>query len=168
VATAARSAVPPATLAVAPALVISEGLTPAAPLGPEPAPHRLEEAVDYVLARARQLPVEPGGRGAPMPAVLHTVAWAITGAHDPAAAVRLNHLLSALAPALPDNRCEAEKWFLDDAGRLRKTGHLAHAYRRDNGLLTPLLDIAALTVAFSSGLEAVAESLARRLPGGRS
>ncbi|MEU7028893.1 hypothetical protein AB0A60_19655 [Streptomyces sp. NPDC046275] len=167
-ATAVRSAVPPATLAVAPALVISEDLTPAAPLGPKPAPHRLEEAVDYVLARARQLPMEPGGRGTPMPAVLHMVARAITGEDDPAAAVRLHHLLSALAPALPDNRCEAEKWFLDDAGRLRKTGHLAHAYRRDNELLTPLLDLAALAVAFGSGLEAVAESLARRLPGGRS
>ncbi|MHC3393902.1 hypothetical protein ACLQ2E_31235 [Streptomyces lavendulocolor] len=166
-ATAVRSPVPPATLAVAPALVISEDLTPAAPLGPQPAPHLLEEAVDYVLARARQLPVEPAGRGAPMPAVLGTVAQAVLGEDALGAAVRLHHLLSALPSALPDNRCEAEKWFLDGAGRLRKTGHLAHAYRRDNELLTPLLDLAALTVAFGSGLDAVAEALARRLPGGR-
>ncbi|MFD7323947.1 hypothetical protein ACFV9D_23050 [Streptomyces sp. NPDC059875] len=167
-ATALRSPLLPATLAVAPALVISEDLAPTAPLGPEPAPHRLEAAVDYVLARARQLPVEPAGRGGPMPAVLRTVAQALTGADDPAAAARMHHLLSALPPALPDNRCEAEKWFLDGAGHLRKTGHLAHAYRRDNELLTPLLDLAALAVAFGSGLEAVAESLARRLPGRQS
>ncbi|MFF8617947.1 hypothetical protein [Streptomyces sp. NPDC015350] len=167
-ATALHSPLPPATLAVAPALVISDDLAPAAPLGPKPAPHRLEKAVDYVLARARQLPVEPAGRGAPMPAVLHTVARALTGADDPAPAARLHRLLSALPPALPDNRCEAEKWFLDDAGRLRKTGHLSHAYRRDNELLTPLLDLAALAVAFGSGLEAVAKELARRLPDGRS
>ncbi|WP_228473961.1 phosphoribosyltransferase domain-containing protein, partial [Streptomyces calidiresistens] len=167
-ATGVRSPVPPATLAVAPALVISEDLTPAAPLGPKPSPHRLEEAVDYVLARARQLPVEPGGRGTPMPAVLGTVARAVLGEDNPGTAVRLRHLLSALPSALPDNRCEAEKWFLDGAGRLRKIGHLAHAYRRDNELLTPLLDLAALTVTFGSGLETVARALARRLPGGRS
>ncbi|WP_435598454.1 phosphoribosyltransferase family protein [Streptomyces anulatus] len=167
-ATSVRSPVPPATLAVAPALVISEDLTLAAPLAPEPTPHQLEEAVDYVLARARHLPMEPAGRGAPMPAVLGTVTRAITGEDGPGATGRLHRLLSAMAPALPDNRCEAEKWFLDASGRLRKTGHLAHPYRRDNELLTPLLDLAALTVAFGSGLEAVAEALTRRLPGGRS
>ncbi|MGW6602615.1 hypothetical protein [Streptomyces sp. NPDC055036] len=106
-------------------------------------------------------------RGAPIPAVLDSVARAITGGDDPGAAVQLHRLLSAMAPALPDNRCEAEKWFLDQAGRLRKTGHLAHAYRRDNELFTPLLDLAALSVAFGSALGTVAESLARRLPGGR-
>jgi hypothetical protein len=167
-ATSLRSPVPPATLAVAPALVVSEDLTPSAPLGPKPAPHHLEEAIDYVLARARQLPVEATGRGTPIPAVLDQLAKAVTGSHSTAAAVRLHHLLSALAPALPDHRCEAEKWVLDAAGRLRKTGHLTHAYRRDNELFTPLIDLAALTIAFGSTLEAVAESLARRLPGGRT
>ncbi|MGW3463363.1 hypothetical protein ACWDE9_28905 [Streptomyces olivaceoviridis] len=164
-AAAVRSPVPPATLAVAPALVVSEDLTPAAPLGQKPAPHRLEEAVDYVLARARQLPVERAAPGGPMPAVLRTVTRALTGTQDAAAAARLHHLLSALAPSLPDHRCEAEKWCVDAAGRLRKTGHLAHAHRRDNELLTPLLDLAALAVAFGSGLEAVAYSISRRLPG---
>ncbi|MFI1189411.1 hypothetical protein [Streptomyces californicus] len=91
---------------------------------------------------------------------------AITGEDGPGATGRLHRLLSA--PALPGNRCEAEKWFLDASGRLRKTGHLAHPYRRDNELLTPLLDLAALTVAFGSGLEAVAEALTRRLPGDQS
>ncbi|MFF8786795.1 hypothetical protein [Streptomyces sp. NPDC015125] len=168
VATGLRSPLPPATLAVAPALVVSEDLTPTRPLGQKPGPDRLEEAVSYVLARARHLPVEAAATGGPMPAVLHTVARALTGADNAMAAARLHLLLAALAPALPDNRCEAEKWFLDDAGRLRKTGHLAHAYRRDNELLTPLLDLAALTVAFGSSLEVVAESVARHLPGGRS
>lgn len=167
-ATGLRSPVPPATLAVAPALVISEDVAPVASLGPEPASHLLEEAVDYVLARARQLPVTPADHAAPMPAVLGAVARAVTGKDDPKAAGRLRDLLSALAPALPDNRCEAEKWCVDATGRLRKTGHLTHAYRRDNTLLTPLLDLAALAVAFGSNLKAVAESLARRLPGERS
>ncbi len=166
-ATTLRSPLPPATLAVAPALVISEGLSPTALLGPEPTPQRLEEAVDYVLARARQLPVKPAGQGAPVPKVLDAVARALAGEDDPGAAVQLHRLLSTMAPALPDNRCEAEKWSLDEAGRLRKTGHLAHAYRRDNELFTPLLDLAALSVAFGSGLEAIAESLTRRLPGGQ-
>ncbi|GFH72847.1 hypothetical protein Sdia_36150 [Streptomyces diastaticus subsp. diastaticus] len=166
-----RSPVVPATLAVTPALVVSESLAPAARLGPQPPPERLEEAMDYVLARARQLPVESAAPGGPMPAVLQAVAGALTGtdtAVAASAAARMLQLLSALAPALPDNRCEAEKWFLDDAGRLRKTGHLAHAYRRDNELLTPLLDLAALCVAFGSSLDTVADRLARRLPGSRT
>ncbi|MCL3998890.1 hypothetical protein [Streptomyces lavenduligriseus] len=167
-ATALRSPLPPVTLAVAPALVVSEDLFPTAPLGPAPAPHHLEEAIDYVLARDEQLPMEPPGHGAPIPAVLDQVAKAITGSPSPAVAARLHHLLSALAPALPDHRCEAEKWVLDAAGRLRKTGHLTHAYRRDNELFTPLIDLAALAVAFGSGLHAVAESLTRRLPGSRN
>ncbi|MGW6605324.1 phosphoribosyltransferase family protein [Streptomyces sp. NPDC055036] len=57
-ATTLRIPLPPATLAVSPALVISEDLSLTAPLGSKPASHRLEEAVDYVLARARQLPVK--------------------------------------------------------------------------------------------------------------
>ncbi|MGC5264021.1 hypothetical protein ACPXCO_23685 [Streptomyces cyaneofuscatus] len=165
-ATALRSPLPPATLAVAPSLVVSEDLLPTAALGPESAPRLLEEAVDYVLARAQQLPVEPARPGGPIPTVVRTVARALTGADEEASAALLHRLLSVLAPALPDNRCEAEKWFLDHGGRLRKTGHLAHPYRRDNELLTPLLDLAALAVAFGGGLEAVPQSLARRLPGG--
>ncbi|MFD7341094.1 hypothetical protein ACFV98_34655 [Streptomyces violascens] len=164
-ATALRSPLLPATLAVAPSLVVTEGLVPTAALRPEPAPHLLEEAVDYVLARAQQLPVEPARPGRPIPTVVRTVAQALTGADEEASAALLHRLLSALAPALPDNRCEAEKWFLDHRGRLRKTGHLAHPYRRDNELLTPLLDLAALTVAFGGGMEAVVQSLGRRLPG---
>ena len=154
---------------MAPALVVSEDLTPLGPLGVNPGPGRLEEAVDYVLARARQLPVGAAATDRPVPAVLRTVAQALTGAGDEAAAALLHQLLGCgLAPALPDNRCEAEKWFLDDVGRLRKTGHLTHAYRRDNELLTPLIDLAALAVAFGCGLDAVAGSVTRRLPGGRS
>ncbi|MFD7556994.1 hypothetical protein ACFV9E_20960 [Streptomyces sp. NPDC059835] len=164
-ATALRSPLPPATLAVAPSLVVTEDLVPTAALRPEPAPHLLEEAVDYVLARAQQLPVEPARPGRPIPTVVRTVAQALTGADEEASAALLHRLLFALAPALPDNRCEAEKWFLDHRGRLRKTGHLAHPYRRDNELLTPLLDLAALTVAFGGGLGAVTQSLGRRLPG---
>ncbi|MFB8310157.1 hypothetical protein ACFC5T_16530 [Streptomyces sp. NPDC055961] len=164
-ATALRSPLPPATLAVAPSLVVTEDLVPTAALGPEPPPHLLEEAVDYVLARAGQLPVESARPGRPIPAVVRTVAQALTGADEEASAALLHRLLAVLAPALPDNRCEAEKWFLDHGGRLRKTGHLAHPYRRDNELLTPLIDLAALAVAFGGGLDAVAQSLGRRLPG---
>ncbi|PWI05009.1 hypothetical protein DIZ27_41920 [Streptomyces sp. NWU339] len=170
-ATSVRSPVIPATLAVTPALVVSEDLAPTAPLGPQPPPGKLEEAMDYVLTRARQLPVESAVPGGPMPAVLQTVARALTGTDTAVAvpaAARMLQLLSALAPALPDNRCEAEKWFLDNAGGLRKTGHLAHPYRRDNELLTPLLDLAALSVAFGSSLDTVADRLARRLPGSRT
>ncbi|MCX5215781.1 phosphoribosyltransferase [Kitasatospora sp. NBC_00240] len=163
-ATALRSPLVPLTLAVAPALVVSEDLTPTAPLGPQPGPGRLEEAMDYVLARAGQLPVEPAAPGGPIPAVLLAVAEALTGTDGTGPATLLHDLLSVLPAALPDNRCEAEKWCLDQAGRLRKTGHLAHAYRRDNELLNPLIDLAALTVTFGSTLDAVAESLARRLP----
>ncbi|MFE2914623.1 hypothetical protein ACFXI0_27770 [Kitasatospora indigofera] len=163
VATALRSPLVPVTLAVAPALVVSEDLTPAAPLGPQPEPGRLEEAMEYVLARAGQLPVEPAGPGGPIPTVLLAVAQALTGRGGTTAAMLLHDLLSVLPPALPDNRCEAEKWCLDHVGRLRKTGHLAHAYRRDNELLTPLIDLAALTVTLASTLDAVAESRARRL-----
>ncbi|MFD6334851.1 hypothetical protein ACFWGI_35480 [Streptomyces niveus] len=162
-AAAARHPVVPATLAVAPALVLTEDLTPLTAAGP-PGRDRLDEAVDYVLARARQLPL-PAVSGRPIPAVLRTVAKALTGADDEAAPVHLHRLLSSLAPALPDNRCEAEKWFLDEAGHLRKTGHLTHTYRRDNELLTPLIDLAALTTAFGCGLRPVAASLARHLPG---
>ncbi|MEU3046802.1 phosphoribosyltransferase family protein [Streptomyces sp. NPDC006984] len=166
-----RSPVVPATLAVTPALVVSEHLTPAAPLDRRPPPERLQEAIDYVLARAGQLPVQPGGPAGAMPTVLQNVARALAGTDDTVAvpaAARLLQLLSALAPALPDHRCEAEKWLIDGAGRLRKTGHLAHPYRRDNELLTPLLDLAALSVAFGSPLDTVADRLARRIPGGRS
>ncbi|KOT46747.1 hypothetical protein ADK41_00585 [Streptomyces caelestis] len=169
-ATLVRSSVVPATLAVAPALVVSEDLVTTAPLSPQPPPGKLEEAMDYVLDRARQLPVESPVPGGPMPEVLQTVARALTGTDDTAVATgaaRMLQLLSALAPSLPDNRCEAEKWFLDGAGRLRKTGHLAHAYRRDNELLTPLLDLAALSVAFGSNLDTIADHLARRLPNTR-
>ncbi|WP_274036466.1 phosphoribosyltransferase [Streptomyces sp. MMBL 11-1] len=167
-ATRVRSPLPPATLAVAPALVVSEDLTQAGALGRRPGRERLEEAVDYVIARARHLAVTApaDGGSVPLPSVLRTVARELTGAGGDGAAVRLHRLLSALAPALPDNRCEAEKWFLDEAGRLRKTGHLTHAYRRDNELLTPLIDLAALSVAFGCGLDDVAESVARRVPGG--
>ncbi|MFE7531255.1 hypothetical protein ACFU7Y_36935, partial [Kitasatospora sp. NPDC057542] len=135
------------------------------PHGPRPGPEQLEEAMDYVLDRARRLPVRPAEPGGPIPAVLLAVARALTGTDGTAAATVLHDLLSVLPAALPDNRCEAEKWHLDNGGRLRKTGHLAHAYRRDNELLTPLIDLAALTVAFDSTLTAVADSLARRLPG---
>ncbi|MFJ1662423.1 hypothetical protein [Streptomyces anthocyanicus] len=165
-ATRMRSPVPPATLAVAPALVVSEDLTQAGALGRRPGRERLEEAVDYVLARARHLAVKAPADGRPVPSVLRTVAWELTGADGDAAAVRLHRVLAAFATALPDNRCEAEKWFLDEAGRLRKTGHLTHAYRRDNELLTPLIDLAALSAAFRCGLDDVAESVARRRPGG--
>ncbi|MFI5986963.1 hypothetical protein ACIBEA_39635 [Streptomyces sp. NPDC051555] len=166
VATAVRSPVPPAIFAVAPALVLGEDLLSADPGGARPGPEHLDEAVGYVLDRARQLPVRSPA-GGPVPEVLHGVARALTGGDNEAAALRLHRLVSAFAPSLPDNRCEAEKWFLDDGGRLRKTGHLTHAYRRDNELLNPLIDLAALTVAFGSGLEAVAESIGRRLPDGR-
>ncbi|MDW4916265.1 hypothetical protein [Streptomyces californicus] len=164
-ATHMRSPVLPATLAMAPALVVSEDLTQAGALGRRPGRERLQEAVDYALARARHLAVTAPADGAPLPSVLRTVARELTGAGGDGAVVRLHQLLSAFAPALPDNRCEAEKWFLDEAGRLRKTGHLTHAYRRDNELLTPLIDLAALSVAFGFGLDDVAESVARRVPG---
>ncbi|MFJ4151936.1 hypothetical protein ACIP10_30790 [Streptomyces galbus] len=170
-ATSVRSPVIPATLAVAPALVVSEDITPTTSLGPQPPLGKLEEAMDYVLDRSRQLRVTSAAPRGPMPAVLQTVARALTRTDTAVAApaaARMLQLLSALPPALPDNRCEAEKWVLDDAGRLRKTGHLAHPYRRDNELLTPLLDLAALSVAFGSSLNTVADRLARRLPGNRN
>jgi adenine/guanine phosphoribosyltransferase-like PRPP-binding protein len=165
VATKVSSPVVPATLAVGRALVLSEELPAGSPLGSDPERRLLEEAVDYVLARAEQLTVEVTARR-PIPAVLHTLAQAIgAGAGPAAAAMRLHQLLAAHAPALPDNRCEAEKWLIDDTGRLRKTGHLTHAYRRDNELLTPLIDLAALSVAFGRELKDVAESVGRRLGG---
>ncbi|MEU3553320.1 phosphoribosyltransferase [Streptomyces fragilis] len=166
-ATEVSSPVPPATLAVGRALVLSEELRLGSPLGPDPEHHLLEEAVDYVLARAEQLPVETTAR-TPIPAVLHTLAQALhagTATDTAATAQRLHHLLAAHAPTLPDNRCEAEKWLIDDNGRLRKTGHLTHAYRRDNELLTPLIDLAALSVAFGRDLQDIAESVERRLGG---
>ncbi|MFJ6769380.1 hypothetical protein ACIQOV_00115 [Kitasatospora sp. NPDC091257] len=156
----------PATLAVTPALVVSEDLTPVTAPGPRPGAEQLDEAVDYVLTRAGRLPVQPAELDGPVPTVLLAVARALTGTTDGTRTARLLHdLLSVLPAALPDNRCEPEKWHLDRDGRLRKTGHLAHAYRRDNELLTPLIDLAALTVAFGSTLDAVAAALARRLPG---
>ncbi|WP_158835120.1 phosphoribosyltransferase [Streptomyces sp. NRRL S-350] len=164
-ATELQHPVVPVTLAVAPALVVSEDVTPTAPLGPQPGPDRLEEALDYVLARASQLPVQTAESTRPVPAGVLALAQALTGTDGTQAATVLHDLLSVLPPGLPDNRCEGEKWLLDADGRLRKTGHLAHAYRRDNELLTPLIDLAALTITFGSSLDAVADSLARRLPG---
>ncbi|CAL9587455.1 hypothetical protein SUDANB106_05171 [Streptomyces sp. enrichment culture] len=168
VATGVDSPVPPATLAVAPALVVSEDLTPARPLGPTSGRARLEEAVEYVLARAQQLPVERPDEEGPVPAVLRTVAQALAGTPDETATSRLHQLLSALPATLPDHRCEAEKWLVDATGRLRKTGYLTHAYRRDNELLTALIDLAALSVTFGCGLQEVADSVARCLPDSRS
>lgn len=165
VATRLVSPVPPATLAVAPALVVTEDITPASSLGP--GGEHVEEAVAYVLARARQLPLTPTV-GGPIPSVLRTVAQALAGLPGEADARRLHRLMSVLGRALPDNRCEAEKWVIDDAGGLRKTGYLTHAYRRDNELLTPLVDLAAISVTFGCGLHALAELLGRRLPGDRS
>ncbi|MFI8459104.1 hypothetical protein [Kitasatospora sp. NPDC085464] len=162
-AAALQHPVVPATLAVAPSLIVTEDVTPAAPLGPQPGSDRLEEAMDYAFSRAVQLPMRTADPAGPTPAILLAVAQALTGTDGIEVATVLNDLLAVLPPALPDNRCEAEKWVLDAAGQLRKTGHLAHAYRRDNELLTPLIDLAALTITFGSTLDAMAHSLARRL-----
>lgn len=78
-ATGVRSPVPPATLAVAPALVVSENLPSAGPLGAKPGPEHLDQAVDYVLDRARQLPVHTAAAGGPVPAVARDTRHVTTG-----------------------------------------------------------------------------------------
>ncbi|MEU8543132.1 hypothetical protein AB0C52_24645 [Streptomyces sp. NPDC048717] len=160
--------VPPATVGVAPAMVISEELDAAA----RPAEGMelwLDEAVDYVLDRSARLPIAVTlGVPAPAPAALKRLASALTNGRPGTVLPRLQRWMASMGSSVPDGRCEAEKWFIDPAGRLRKTGHLTHAYRRDNELFTPLIDLAALTIAFGCDLKTVAAAVDRRLPGGAS
>ncbi|MFF7780001.1 hypothetical protein ACFZCG_36945 [Streptomyces tanashiensis] len=129
----------------------------------------LDDAVGYVLDRATELPVSAGPRAAaPVPQVLRDVAATLTSDNAGMAMPRLHQWVMSLGASVPDNRCEAEKWLIDPDGRLRKTGHLTHAYRRDNELLTPLLDLAGLVIAFDTNLKAVAAAVDRCRPGAES
>ncbi|MEU3077804.1 hypothetical protein [Streptomyces laurentii] len=161
----ASGRVPPATVGVAPAMVITKELDAAA----RPAEGMelwLDEAVDYVLERSVRLPMTKALRvPVPAPAALKRLATVFTGDHPVTVLPRLQQWMASMGSSVPDGRCEAEKWIIDAAGRLRKTGHLTHAYRRDNELFTPLIDLAALTIAFGCELKSVAAAVDRRRPG---
>ncbi|MGW7304060.1 phosphoribosyltransferase family protein [Streptomyces sp. NPDC054835] len=157
----------PATVGIAPGMVLTEELPVGTPLTTS-TDFWLDDAVAYVLDRAAQLPLDARLRAvAPVPAVLYEIAAALT-TDDPAPIVsRLHGWSLSLGSSVPDGRCEAEKWVISD-GRLRKTGHLAHTYRRDNELLSPLIDLAAVATAFGADLKTVATVVDRhqhRTPG---
>ncbi|MFI0220149.1 hypothetical protein [Streptomyces lydicus] len=151
----------PATLALAPAMALTESVAVASRLGRD-ASRWSDEALDYVLARAEQLPISRSPAAAAPFAVRHVVQAVTSTASPQIAAYLYGCLVRALPAALPDNRLETEKWLIDAEGRLRKGGHLMHAYRRANELLTPGIDLAALGVTFDLGLEELARRLERR------
>ncbi|WP_331452048.1 phosphoribosyltransferase [Streptomyces sp. SS162] len=162
-ATALSSALTPATVGVAPAMVISEDLSTSVQLPPR-GDFWLDDAVGYALDRSVQLPVAMSLRApAPIPSALKTVATALTSGNPGMVLPRLHRWVMSMGSSVPDGRCEAEKWLIDAEGGLRKTGHLTHAYRRDNELLTPLVDLAAIIVAFGTDLKTVAAAVDQRL-----
>ncbi|MDH6145858.1 MULTISPECIES: hypothetical protein [Kitasatospora] len=153
----------PATLAVAPSLIVTE-IVHGTPLPDEGPDGLADAAIDYALLRGERLPFTLGP-GRPAPEVLHKVARALTGAEHPDTIEQLSWHLALLPPSAPDNRCEAEKFLVDSSGTLRKTGHLTHAYRRDNELLSPLIDLAALGITFDLDLAELTGRMRHRHPG---
>lgn len=139
-ATSASGPPQPAAIGVGRSIILTEFIPPTRPSGSAPP---LSARIEYVRHRATltndqrsSFPDQPDS----------TLQSVIDGLQAHGLAVHGEHLvrcLKAAAASLPDNRCQPDKWAVMD-GRVIKFGGLDHPLRRDNQLMSSVIDLATL------------------------